>query len=627
MASNENSENIDLMEVHGKQLLNHLEKIEFGKISPMLKNILILLDADRVSVIATIDNNFKRGMEAFMRNDFIDSFIQTDQTLADYFGIYAASKKNFKFTMGQEASIDILVVYCQNILKQRGRNNHIPKIASVTEASNDLMINDNDFTDISQCIGNGNLQRATRDEDLFRHIGSLMISVFNDAKRTTLSGWSWPSRCVTSQLSQNFKLGIASTSNINLQYVTPSNHAEFLNCIVNTDLDNLREILTDSLAASLRFDGSVDRTQRHNVFVMMQVVKSNATLITLCIGFDIPKKKGAAGYLKCIKKIANKVLPWEKLFALISSLTTDGESLNLGRLNGLVIKLKDLRKSSPSKLPLFSIWCVPHRTNLAWKTTSDKTKSISNVITHARKLSKYFRRSGKRTQALKDVAEANDLKRPLRYPAFFAVRWVEYVYNLFQAILRNWRASMSYFRSVNETKKFNFWLNYDNLRFITFLTDILLLIKTFQKECQSDTITLLEVAEQKANLIKRLENCNNARVDGGWEECLSQSIVTNGNRKYLCGIQLKSVNSNFRIVRGRRTVALSSFTLQKRRFIIHRLIQNLKTRLELDNGLLAAMEPLRVISSSTSSEDLELCHSTFAPFVEINFFPIITRLP
>lgn len=312
------------------------------------------------------------------------------------------------------------------------------------------------------------------------------------------------------------------------------------------------------------------------------------------------------------KKIANKVLPWEKLFALITSLITDGESLNLGRLNGLVTKLKDLRKSSPLTLPLFSIWCVPHRTNLAWKSTSDKTKSISDVITRARKLSKYFRCSGKRTQALKDVADANDLKRPLRYPAFFAVRWVEYVYNLFQAILRNWRASMSYFRSVNETKKLNFWLNYNNLRFITFLIDILLLIKAFQKECQSDTITLIEVVERKVNLIKRLENCNNARVDGGWEECFAKSIVTNGNRKYLCGIELKSVNSNFRIVRGRRT-ASSSFTLQNRRFIIQRLIQNLKTILELDNGLLAAMEPLRAIRSSTSSEDLELCHSTFAP--------------
>lgn len=153
------------------------------------------------------------------------------------------------------------------------------------------------------------LTRRITDKRLVRHIGALMISIFNDAKRTTLSGWSWPSRYVASQLSQNFKLGQTPTSNINLQYVTPTFHADFLNCIVETDMDNFRKILTDSLAASLRFDGSVDRTQKHNVFVMIQVVKSDATLETLCIGFDIPKKKGAVGYLECIKTVASKVLP------------------------------------------------------------------------------------------------------------------------------------------------------------------------------------------------------------------------------------------------------------------------------------------------------------------------------
>lgn len=599
-------ENIDVMEIHGEELFQHFETTEFGTISPIVKNILILLDADRVSVIAKIDNTFKREMETFMRNDFINAFMKPRQTLANYFGIYATCKENFKFTTGQEASIDMLVGYCQNVLKQRGRINHNPDTAPVAEANN-IMKNDNDFMDIE------NFQRATTYDDLFRHIGSLLIFVFNDAKRTTLSGWSFPSRYVASQLSQNYKRGIQSTLNINLQYVTPSCHAQFLNCIVDSDLDNLREILTDSLAASLRFDGSVDRTQKHNVFVIIQVVKSDGKLATLCIGFDIPKKKGAAGYLKCIKKIASRVLPWEEIFALITSLVTDGENLNLGRLNGLVAMLKELRRASSSASPLFSIWCVPHRTNLAWKTVSNTTKSIADIITRARKLSKHFRRSGKRTQALKDVATANYLKQPLRYPAFFAVRWVEYIYKLFNTILRNWRASMLYFRSVNETTKFFFWKHYDTLHFITFLTDILFLIKTFQKACQSDSITLLEVAERKANLIKRLENCINGKVDGGWEECLAQNIVTNGHRKYLYGIELKLVNSFIRTVKGRRTVVSTSFTLQKRRFIIQQLIQNFNVRLELDNGLLAAMEPLRVVSLSTPTEDLELCHSTFAP--------------
>lgn len=40
---------------------------------------------------------------------------------------------------------------------------------------------------------------------LFNLIGSEMLSVYRDAKKITLSAWSWPSRLVADQLSTNFK--------------------------------------------------------------------------------------------------------------------------------------------------------------------------------------------------------------------------------------------------------------------------------------------------------------------------------------------------------------------------------------------------------------------------------------
>lgn len=147
-----------------------------------------------------------------------------------------------------------------------------------------------------------------------------------------------------------------------------------------------------------------------------------------------------------------------------------------------------------------------------------------------------------------------------------------------------------------------------------------MLVKTFQKACQSNTITLLEVSVQKAKLIEKLENSKNTKIEGAWEKCFEQNIVINGNRKFLCGIELKSINSNIRIVGGRRTAVSSSFTLQKRRLITQTLIHNLKTRLQLDDDLLAAMEPLRLISLLTSREDLELCRSTLVPDFPQNQF-------
>lgn len=68
------------------------------------------------------------------------------------------------------------------------------------------------------------------------------------------------------------------------------------------------------------FDGSVDRTQKHNVFAMAHVIKKDGTSETVCLGFDIPKTKGALGYLICLMKVVSKFLPWDVFFSLVTSL-------------------------------------------------------------------------------------------------------------------------------------------------------------------------------------------------------------------------------------------------------------------------------------------------------------------
>lgn len=440
-----------------------------------------------------------------------------------------------------------------------------------------------------------------------------MFTIFNDAKRTTLSGHSWPSRHIATEMANNFKHGCSSSSNLNLQYLTPTFHAEFLDCIVLSDIDNFRDCIKKSLAVSLRLDGSVDKTQKHNVFVMIQIVKPDASMKNLCIGFDVPETDGAKGYLDCLKKISNKVLPWDEFFALITSIVTDGENLNLGRFNGLVAKLKDLRNLTGTNLPLISIWCVPHRTNLAWKDVS-KINSISNIISRTTKLSKYFRKSGKRTNTLATLAAANNLSSPLRYPPYFEVRWIEFVYNLCNAVLRNWRATIKYFQSENIATKLREWLQYDRVHFLTFLTDVLGLLKRFQKSCQSNTISLIDVLQLTERLFAKLERCKGTHVDGGWEELFLQKIVTNDDNVSLYGITLNTISN----ARSRRNGI--SFNTNKRTFIIDSLIQNLKSRLQLDTALLTAFQPLIEITSNTTQDKLKLCHQTIAPDFDINIF-------
>lgn len=440
-----------------------------------------------------------------------------------------------------------------------------------------------------------------------------MITVYNDAKRTTLSAWSWPSRYVAGEMANNFKLHHGSQSDINLQYITPAFHKEFLDCIVVSDIETFKNGITGALATSLRIDGSVDRTQKHNVFVMTQIVKKDGSIGTLCIGFDVPKTNGALGYLQCLKNIVNKLLPWDHFFMLISSIVTDGENLNMGHLNGLVALLKRLRISDGLNLPLLSIWCVPHKTNLAWKSVS-KINMVASLITRARKISKHFHDSAKRTQKLDDVALRNRLSKPLRYPSFFEVRWTEYVSNLFHAILRNYSASISYFQTENLHNHLQYWTQYDTLYSITFLTDMLSLIKRFQKTCQGDSITLIDVSRLSYDLFEKLERSKVKPIEGGWEELFLKNIVVNNNNVYFYGIKLSKVSA-----KRTRRIGIS-FTSYKRNRIIQSMVQHLKTRLALDIPLLRAFEPLVNIRTSTPQENLELCHRIIATDFEENIF-------
>lgn len=144
--------------------------------------------------------------------------------------------------------------------------------------------------------------------------------------------------------------------------MTPTNHNEFLESIVEADMESIRLKIRESLAMSLRVDGSTDRTQQHNVFVMAHIVNKDTTTSTLFIRFGIPKKDRVAGYIDCLKTVAKDVIPWEEFFKLITSIVTDGEYLNMGRLTGLCAQLLKERLNSNPDLPLFSIWCLPRHT-------------------------------------------------------------------------------------------------------------------------------------------------------------------------------------------------------------------------------------------------------------------------
>lgn len=127
-------------------------------------------------------------------------------------------------------------------------------------------------------------------------ISKLLVTVFNDSKRGTLSAWSWPSREVVSlicnQLDSEKQFQPYKPKEGDLQYINPGTHSVLLKHIVQADIPNLKSKLKLCIAISLRVDYSVDRNQIVNIHVLFKIVLENGNSETMFMGFEEPTQKG-----------------------------------------------------------------------------------------------------------------------------------------------------------------------------------------------------------------------------------------------------------------------------------------------------------------------------------------------
>ena len=137
-------------------------------------------------------------------------------------------------------------------------------------------------------------------KELANYVGNYIYTVYNDAKRGTLSAFSWPSRVVARNIGSEFDINTEFTNYEpnDLRYVNPVGHREFLSAIVSSEKGKLDDILQNSLAVSSRFDGSVDRNQIDNEHVLAKTVNQKGEENLYFLGFEEPNKRGAEGALK-----------------------------------------------------------------------------------------------------------------------------------------------------------------------------------------------------------------------------------------------------------------------------------------------------------------------------------------
>lgn len=246
-----------------------------------------------------------------------------------------------------------------------------------------------------------------------------MTTVYNDAKRGTLSAFSWPSREIAFLKAAEYEAGhipqIFQPKRNDLQYLSPDHHTDLLNCIVQVDKSAVKSKIMNALAASIRVDGSVDRTQKHNIHVMLNIIEDDGNSCLIFLGFCEPKGNNTAPeYYNCVKEAAGRIIGWNELLRIISSIASDGENLNSGDKGGLWILIE---KDKDSASPLIKIWCAVHRQNLAFEKMSSENPEVGDLIKEASCVSTHFHSSSLRTFKINQIAENKNFNC-VHYPRY-----------------------------------------------------------------------------------------------------------------------------------------------------------------------------------------------------------------
>ena len=190
---------------------------------------------------------------------------------------------------------------------------------------------------------------SSQRQKLANKIGSLIIHVYNDA-------FSWPTRVVSAKLAHEFNYNQPfqpyTPSDFDLQYIRPPVVQEILRTIVSSDLSKFKKEIHSCIAASLRFDASMDNTQKDHQYMLLNVVDENVKPDLKFIGIGHMTDPGASGHLAALKLGADDTVGFDVVMKLIAHLSTDGENKNVGEHRGPWKLLDDVRRKLDIETPL-----------------------------------------------------------------------------------------------------------------------------------------------------------------------------------------------------------------------------------------------------------------------------------
>lgn len=390
---------------------------------------------------------------------------------------------------------------------------------------------------------------------------------------------------------------------------------------------NFQNKIENAIAASIRVDGSVDRSQIDKIYIMIVLILADGTKELNFVGISDQVERGANGLFEAVKNGIIKSVGerlYEVIMKKVNSICTDGTNMNSGDKGGLWTLFENETQRIGSALPLLKIWCSAHRIELVWGDVTHSHDVIDTILNKLSSISSYLHKSPMRTRELRKMAAENKLEI-LSLPKKFTIRWTEFSCTMVNNFLRSWHALVLYFDSCKGLNAiimghFKFLTKFENLRAITFFADLLHIYSRYQQKIQSDKLTIVDLTRCIRSLESALTDLKERSLPGGWEETMKLATENKEGKVLLKGFQLwKST--------GRRAETESEFDIT-RNGIIDVIIDRLQHRFESDNNRTAYVEPfmqfkkdadLRKICEHFGTDiDLSLLHMQFKEVCDQN---------
>jgi hypothetical protein len=435
----------------------------------------------------------------------------------------------------------------------------------------------------------------------------LCVDVYNDSLLETPTARSWPARSLASLRAHSIQQQLSADWDVELDnynppasvfhYRDPVVYSEMLHVIAEIDMKKVAECLKQALCVAIQIDGSADRQNTDNKFVVARYISNDnpCEIRSAFLAVRQSENTGAQGLLDVVVKTCDTAgVSFEKLVGI----TTDGEAANTGRVGGLWKLLADHIGHG-----LLTAWCCCHRSDLAMESAIDTVPELKIWLSNLTGVATYFRTSPTKFKLLHEL-----FPQTRSFPAYFEVRFAEHVRSLILAILHNLPGCRNVWEKLSDSKERNVksaavgfckvWTPSSQQVILTALmADITLVLQELHKLFQTASLILPDVLTVRDSALRKLNIISNAPMPGGQEEKILATFNDN-NSEDTEELQHRRNTPNQYVTTGRRQWAAVRVE------VVSAFINFLNIRLSLeDDNTITKMSSLLTASSAETMID------------------------